>query len=430
MIPSHPLHALVLAFSFAGFVNAQTNSKDRVVTEIAEKKTPPSVRAIAPIDDTNVFFLTERGGVGVAKFSPGLSLIDWEPYSEIHWNAHSDLAIGPEYSLIFANPREVTQAFDTDEDPGVDFYQNIISEWAGKGEGVRITAGPVADAHGRLLFALSPFTENAGEKPKAALVAWQPEANELTVVTRSQLPIADFAISRDSLLAARLSMPGYKDGYYISLTELPSPEVIAATPERVPHTRPSLLIPAEMTEGGTPTQLSFFHEDGMEKLLLVVPETQQLIEIVPSRPGSVWQGAILLRRVMPSPIETVIEMAPGKLLAGGPKGFTPLEKSEQDVYRIQSVALVESGIILNFTEPIDRFAGSKPESYSVQAIGLDGGKSSLPIRPVIESDGMSVILRTPQVSAKTVLRVVCQNVPSEDGESLLSSAVFFTVHEK
>lgn len=419
-----------LGLSTLASAQPSDSSSDRVVTEIAEKKAPPSVKSIAPMDDTNVFFLTKEGEIGVAKFSPGLSLIGWETYSEVQWNAFPELAIGPDYSVILANPREVTQAFDTDEDLELDFYQNIISDWPGRDKGVRITAGPVADQHGRLLFALSPHAENSDEKPRATLVAWKPGAEKLAIVTKSQLPIDDFAISRDSLLAARLSMPGYKDGYYISLTELPSPELLEESPDAIPNTRPSLLIPAEITEGSPPTQLSFFHEDGNEKLLLIVPGNRRLIEIVPSRPGSVWQGAILLRSIAPFPIETVTEMSPGSLLAGGSSGFSPLESSSAESYQVTSVALEESGIALTFSQPVDRFAGSKPDSYSVQAIRLDGGKSSLPVRPVIESDGLSVILRTPEIAAKTVLRVVCQNVPSEDGAALLSDCVFFTVHEK
>lgn len=422
---------VLLGVSFPVGARAQdaVGGSDRVVTEIAEQKAPPTVKAIAPIDGTNVFFLSAKGSIGVAKFSPGLSLIGWEPYSEIEWNALPDLAVGPEYSVLLASPREITQAFDTDESPGVDFYQAVISDWPGRSEGVRITAGPVADSHGRLLFALSPHSEDGESKAMASLVAWQPEVEGLTTVTRSQLPIADFAIGRSSLLAARLSMPGYDEGYYISLTSLPSPEELAQAPDRIPNTLPSLLVPAELTQQTPPSQLSFYFEEGAEKILLTCPESRQLIEIVPALVRGRWQGSILLRRILESPAETLIELSPGQLLAGGASGFFPIEKDDE-VFRIRSVELADDGIVLDFSHPVDRFMASKPDSYSVQSIGLDGGKSSLSVLPVIESDGLSVILRTPKVTEKTVLRIVCQGVPSETGEALLSSAVFYTVHQR
>ncbi len=411
-------------------VHAQSSPKsERAVTEVAEQSKPPSVKAIAPIDDANVFFLTTQGTVGVAKFSPGLSLIGWETYSEIEWNALADLAVGPEYSLLLASPREVTQAFETNEDPGLDFYQAIISDWPGREAGVRITAGPVADGSGRLLFALSAYAEKAEEKPKASIVAWQLGVEGLTTVTRSQLPIADFVVGRSSLLAARLLMPGYDEGYFISLTSLPTPEELDAAPYRVPNTLPSLLVPAELTQKTSPSQLSFFLEDGVEKLLLTCPESHQLVEIVPRLSGDRWQGSILLRSILEKPAETLIEMSPGQLLAGGESGFFPIEEVDE-TFRVESVELADDGIVLAFSHPVDRLEASKPESYSVQSIGLDGGKSSLSVRPVIESDGLSVILRTPKITDKTVLRILCQNVPSESGATLLSSAVFYTIHQR
>ena len=64
--------------------------------EIAEQVVKPTVKAIAPIDDTNVFFLNKRGQAGVAKFSPGLSLIGWELYSKVKLNSLNSLGVGPQ----------------------------------------------------------------------------------------------------------------------------------------------------------------------------------------------------------------------------------------------------------------------------------------------------------------------------------------------
>src|SRR5690606_24065255 len=108
----------------------------------------PTVRAIAPIDGSNVFFLNHRGQIGVAKFSPGLSQIGWELYSEVKLNALPSLAVGPRYSVLTASPLELTQAFDTDQDAELDFFQAIVRDWTDRDQGVAITAGPVADPHG------------------------------------------------------------------------------------------------------------------------------------------------------------------------------------------------------------------------------------------------------------------------------------------
>lgn len=401
--------------------------------EIAERESPPSVRAIVPIDESNVFFLDQRGRIGVAKFSPGLSLIGWESYSgepeaEVAWNALPDLVLGPRFSVLFAGPREVTQAFDSDDASGFDFFQAVVSDWPGRDAGVTITAGPVADRHGRLLFALSPHAESDDDKPIARLVAWEPDSEELSTVTTSSLPIATFTVSGSGLLAARLSLPAYTEGYYVSLTELPSPQSIADGAP-IPQTRPSLLIPAELTRRTPPTRLVFLGGKVGERLLALCPEGRQLVEIIPTRPSESWQGAILLRATLDSTIHSLVAMGPGQLLAGGDDGFHPLE-SDSQTFRISSVALAPDGIQLDFTDPVDRSSAVEAESYRVETIPLDGERSSISVTPVIESDGRTVVLRMPPVPDRTVVRVVCRNVPSETGKPLLSDTVFYTVHER
>ena len=412
-------------------------SRERSFVQIREQEIKPTVRAIAPMDDNNVFFLNRRGQIGAAKFSPGLSQIGWELYSHVKLNALTALTIGPNYSIITASPTELTQGFDTDADGTLDFFQAIVSDWPGRSEGVTITAGPVTQPNGKVLFALSPCAAEKEATPLAKLVAWSPpgageEAKPLEVVTESNLTISAFAINDSGLLACRLYMPEYEDGYYVSLTELPTPvaETAADTPPLpIPRTLPSFLIPAELTKKAAPTQLSFFREGKTEKVIVTCPDSKQLIEIEPTKIGSTWEGSILVRAITGKAVMTLIDMGKGQLLAGSDDGFIPMESSKES-FRISGVSLAEDGIALNFTAPVDRFAAVKPDSYSVRAFSLQGGESSLVVQPVIESDGRTVILKTPNLKARTVLRVVCQNVPSEDGKKLLSTAASYTIHER
>ncbi len=329
---AHPLRASILpalvlaaasafAESESGSGKGSDGGRDRHVIEIRPSDQSPTVRAIVPIDGANVFFLNHRGQVGVAKFSPGLSPIGWQFYSEIKLNALPALALGPHYSVLATSPLELTQAFDTDQNLELDFFQAIVADWPGRGQGVAITAGPLADPHGRVLYALSPHPLTEGETPKARLMAWLPETGKSVPVTESELPIESFALGRDGLLATRLSLPDYTDGYFLSLTELPPPvagESGAPTAGPLPFTLPSLILPAELTKRDRPLQPTFFHEEGRQKILLTCPESRHLVEVVPDRGvGGLWQGSVLLRGLAPKPLHTLVEMAPGAILGGG-----------------------------------------------------------------------------------------------------------------
>lgn len=406
-------------------------SRERPFIEITPREQAPTVRAIAPIDGANVFFLNHLGQVGVAKFSPGLSQIGWEFYSEVKRPTLGALALGPNYSVLTASSGELTQAFDTDRDIELDFFQALVRDWPGRPEGIVITAGPVADPHGRVLFALSPHSLHAGDPPKARILAWIPALAKSVPVTESELRIDAFAVNRSGLLAASLFMPGYEDGFFLSLTELPAPAADKpdAEPVPMPFTLPSLILPAELTGKGGPDSLAFVREAGREALLLPCSEARRLVEVVPEKPGALWQGAILLRAVLEKPIETLVEMAPGKVLGGGKEGFVPLA-TDPAIYRLHRIALAEEGIVLEFTQPVDRFEAVKADSFSVKAIALNGGESVLPVTPVIESDGRTVVLRTDAITPGNVLRVVCQNLPSETGAKLLDNAAFYTLHQR
>lgn len=420
----------VVLFNPAISQDAASGSKQREFVQISSQESSPSVSAIAPIDDKNVFFLNKEGQIGVAKFSPGLSQIGWELYSDVKWSGLSELTIGPNYSLVFAAPGEITQAFDTDQNMELDFFQALVRTWPGKDQGSSVTAGPIADAYGRILFAISPYIEEEGETPRARIVAWHPSSKELIPVTNSQLPVSSFALSSDGLLAARLDMPDYKDGYYLSLTEIPSFNPQAPVPESVPYTRPSLLIPAELTKGAEPTKFAFYHDGGQEKLLATCPDSRRLIEIIPEERGGIWQGSFLVHSETKEDLVTLVEMKEGSVLGGGESGFIPVELAPDD-FRISKIELRQNLIVLDFTQPVDRTEAVKPESYSVTAISLSSsGDRKLAADPIIESDGETVILKVEEIPAETVLRIVCQNVPSDSGESLLSPMVFSTIHKK
>ncbi len=404
-------------------------SRKREFIQIEPQDDKPTVRAISPIDDSHVIFLNKRGQIGVAKFSPGLSLIGWEYYSEVYLDALPGIATGPDFSAVLVSPNELTQAFDTDQDVELDFFQALVREWPGREEGVVITAGPVADSYGRVLFALSHHSPEEGAPAHARIVAWHPSSDGLVTLTESILPITSMTLSAEGLLATRLHMADYKDGFYISLNEIPpfDPANPDAKPEPVPMTNPSLLIPSELTKGADPSHIAFFREGSDEKLLALCPGSGRIIEIVPRSIDDGWQGAILLREIKSEPIYCLAEMAPGLLLGGSDAGFEPIGENSK-TYRISRLSTVKNGLVVDFTQPVDRFAAVKPENYSVTEVSLKGGISKIEAIPVIESDGETVILTLERMTSGTVLRVVCQNIPSEDGELLLSPEAFFKVH--
>ncbi len=106
------LTGFITCACIATAVAQDDTTSERAVIQIKPQEGVPTVRAIAPVDKNNVFFLNNRGQIGVAKFSPGLSLIGWEYYSEVKLNSLPFLAAGPEYSVITGSPDEITQAFD------------------------------------------------------------------------------------------------------------------------------------------------------------------------------------------------------------------------------------------------------------------------------------------------------------------------------
>jgi len=471
---------LLLATSVAG-----AQEERREVVGIPEQKTPPAVKAIAPIDNTNFFFLNDRGQVGVAKFTPGLSLIGWENYSTLQQQVLPSLAVGKNRSIITAGYDEVTQIFDTNEDSRLDFYQALIRDWPGRKEGVTITAGPVSDSSGKLYFALSNYSTAPDVPGDAMIMSWDSGSNEITPVTASELPVVEMAINEDGLLAAQLELNSFKDGYYISLTDLPSPAPAkteetapvpedsapvdeagtsdspapteeaddtepeteevpedtppenteeTATPEVVappllPRTLPSLIIPSELTGNQAPSDLCFVRDKGVSRLLVTCPLTRRIIEVSPSKAGDLWQGSIVLRETTEQIVETLCATGSGELLGGGPGGFYPISDGK-DKFRIKALRIRKEGIEMDFSHPVDRFAGIKPESYNISMVQVNGGvETKVQIAaPVVESDGFTVFLQTDALVANSILRVKCPELPSESGENLLSPNVYYSIH--
>ncbi len=485
------LGLLLFLSSISSRLPAQDESR-REVVGIPQQEAPPAVKAIASIDKTNFAFLNERGQVGFAKFSPGLSLIGWELYSNVQQQINPALTIGKNLSIITAGYNELTQAFDTDEDARLDFYQALAREWPGSNAGVTITAGPISDGSGLIYFALSSFPLKPDSPAEAMVMAWNPATKEIQPVTRSQLPVTAMSISQDGILAALLELPSFKDGYYVSLTELPRPLEVPeekpevktpvpapapASPESVkeegdapkegakteegdssegsekadapkesteetppvpvpvpvpvelPMTLPSLFIPSELAGEVPPSDLCFVEDSDTTRLIVTCPSTQRLIEATPEKRGLMWQGSIVLRETTEAVIETVCAAGDGRILGGGPTGFYPIAESN-DSFRIKAMRLRKDAIELDFTHPVDRFSGIKPETFLVSLVSLQGGvetKLQIP-QPVVESDGFTVILPTRELATNSILRVKCPDLQSETGDSLLLPNVYYNIH--
>ncbi len=420
-----------------GQENAKSGSgKKRDVVDIRpNEEKPPGIRAIAPLNEANVVFLSREGLVGIAKFTPGLGLIAWDLYSKVKQDSLSGIVPGKNLSVLSASTAEITQAFDTDDNLKLDFYQALISDWPGKTDGVVITAGPVSDGSGRIFFALSPHQAEKEAQAKASVVSWHPKVKGIKTVTTSMLPIRAMAISPDGVLAARLYMPEYKDGFWVSLNRLPPFDPGPAKPgvviSEIPSTKPSILIPAELTNNSNPEQLCFIKEDGVEKILVTYPGSNQIIEIIPLEVGPFWQGSILMREKTESAVETLCFLGKDRVLGGGPEGFMAIDRND-DIFRILSMTLADDGIELRFSRPVNRFSGTRPDSFLVKANPLQGeGEKGITIpEPMIESDGQAIILRSGSIPADSVLRIKCMNITSETGEKLANPMAFYTIHQR
>ena len=111
MMAGNPLISPVLSQSEEAAVDANPAvSSARPFVQLNPQDKAPTVRAIVPLDGANVFFLNHRGQIGIAKFSPGLSQIGWQFYSEVKLSALPSITLGPNYSVITASVNEIGRA--------------------------------------------------------------------------------------------------------------------------------------------------------------------------------------------------------------------------------------------------------------------------------------------------------------------------------
>lgn len=437
---------------------------------------PPAVKAIAPLDGKNALFLTRDNRVAVAKFSPELELLAWKPCAPVSLETLPGLAAGKNLSAIFASSRELTQGFPDRNKRRLDFFQALARPGRGGPQDGRITAGPATDRYGRILYALAPGArEPAGEdgedgengkRPdkENSLLAWSPGTGESEPVLSSSLPIVDLAVSPRGTIATLLRHDGYQGGYYLSLNDLPEPvesdseqrnggprssvaadgeqeqeqgrekekdkekekELGASPPE---PTRPSVILPAELTGGQPPRQIRFLTSGDEETLIALSTGNRRLIEISPEKISGQWQGSVLVRSELQGEVSALADLGGGRLLGGGAGGFAVLPASDA-AFRVSGLRLAEGGIRLTFTRPLDRSSGAESARYSLRSFGLhDGSRKDLPVGdPVIDADGRSVFLPAEALGRETVLVVTCAGLRSESGGTLIENKAYFTRH--
>ncbi|MDF1816604.1 MAG: hypothetical protein P1V20_30660 [Verrucomicrobiales bacterium] len=398
---------------------------------VGTKMKSPPVSEIVRIDPANAFFLDTMGQLGVARFTPELDLIGWEYYSLFQWQEARHIVVGRNLSIVSGSPNELTQAFDTDKDGRLDFFQDMISEWPGKAEGATISCGPVADQYGRLLFAVAP-REGAGEGASVStLFAWNPGGQTLTSLATSSLPIAEMAVSKDGLLAAWIQLPSYTEGYYISFADLPAfnrkkPDEQPANP---PALLPNMIIPASMTDFKPIGQLCFAREGGKEKLFITSPEANRLIEMVPEKVGKDWGGAVSVRASFDEPIYAVELMDEGKILLGGKAGFQPLEEN-LEAFRFRELRFAPDALEIDFTRPVDRIRATAEEAgVQLAIIPLEGELAPFEApRPLVESDGKTVVLKLPELPGKAIIKIDAPDLVSEDGDPIVFPSLFYTLN--
>ncbi|MDF1755692.1 MAG: hypothetical protein P1U89_23080 [Verrucomicrobiales bacterium] len=398
---------------------------------VKPKVASPAVSEIVRIDKSNAFFLDTLGQLGVAKFSEELELVAWDYYSHFQWLEARHMAVGRNLSIVSGSPNEITQAFDTNKDGKLDFFQDMISEWPGKSDGAAISCGPVADQHGRLLFAVAPKPGSEEKASVSTLFAWNPGGQTLTTLATSSLPIAEMAVSKDGMLAAWIQLPTYTEGYYIALATLPGfdPKKPDEQPANPPALLPNLIIPASMTDFHSIGQFCFAYENEKEKLFVTCPEAKRLIEMVPEKNDNGWGGTVSIRETFDQPIYAVEPMEEGKILIGGKAGFLPLGKNLR-AFRFKDLRITSDALEIDFTQPVDRAkATSETEGLQLAIIPLEGELEPFEApRPIVESDGRTVILELPKLPGKAIIKVDAPNLTSEDGEPIVFPSLFYTLN--
>ncbi len=395
---------------------------------VAKKLVIPQVTEMVRINETNVFFLNTQGQIGIAKFTPELTLEKWDFYSGFEWKEARHLAVGRNLSVVSGSPNELTQAFDTDADYRLDFFQDMISEWPGKSEGATISCGPIADQHGRLLFAVAPKAGAEKAVTPSTLFAWNPGGQMLTVLATSSLPIAEMAVSKTGMLAAWIQLASYTEGFYVAIAQLPvfNPKKPDEQPIDPPTLLPNLIIPAAMTDFKPIGQFCFNDENGKSQILITCPEAKRLIEMMPENFDGGWGGAVSVREVFEHPIYAIEPIDHGKILLGGTNGFQPLGKNLK-AFRFKGLRITSEVLEINFTQPVDRFKATAENGVQIAIIPLEGELEPFTITtPVVESDGRTVIMKLPKLPGKAIIKIDAPGLTSEDEEPIVFPSLYYT----
>ncbi len=424
------LYPLIIAIGILGTATAQEAN-----TTVPDQ---PSVVEIARINSGNAFFLDSNGQIGVAKFKAGLELSAWDYYTDFQWAEAKSIAIGRNLSIVSGTSTELTQAFDSDKDGKLDFFQDMISNWPTKSEGTSISSGPVADAYGRLLFAVAPrqLPKKEGEEQDTSaplpsqIFSWNPGGQTLTTLATSSLPIAAMAVSQDGLLAAWIQLPSYTEGYYIALVQLPKfdPKKPDEQPISPPTLVPNIIVPAQLTQSAPISQLSFAIEDGQEKLFACCPEANRIIEIRPEMHEGGWGGLVMIREIFDRPIFSVEAMSPDQILTGGIDGFAKLNKQSEN-FQFWGVRFTGQSLSVDFSQPVNRkqIMSKREPALNLSIIPLEGTMEPFERpEPLIESDGKTVILDLPKLPRQVIVKVDGSGLKSEDGADISTPEMYYT----
>lgn len=393
----------------------------------------PGISEIVRIDPSNVFFLDSVGRIGVARFAEDLTLKAWDYYSEFQWSEARHLAVGRNLSVVSGSQNELTQAFDTDKDGKLDFFQDTIKQWPGKTEGATISCGPITDLHGRLLFAVAPKPRDPDdEKPEkiapSTLFAWNPGGEELTTLATSSLPISEMAVSQEGRLVAWIQLPSYTEGYYLAVAELPpfDPRNPDKQPESPVSLMPNLIIPAELTDFKPIGQFCITRENDVEKIFVACPMSKRLVELIPELHPGGWGGLISVREQFEKPIYAVEPMAEGRVLLGGEAGFHALDP-DRDSFHYRSVRMASDAFEIDFSRPVDRSkAVSQEEGIQLAVIPLEGKLDPFdPPQSLVESDGLTVVVPLPDLPPKAIIKIDAPSLTCENGESLLFPSIYY-----
>jgi hypothetical protein len=399
---------------------------------VAKKLVIPQVIEMVRINETNVFFLNNQGQIGIAKLSPDLVLEKWDFYSGFEWKEARHLAVGRNLSVVSGSPNELTQAFDTDGDYRLDFFQDMISEWPGKLEGATISCGPIADQHGRLLFAVAPKPGAEKAVSPSTIFAWNPGGQSLTALATSSLPIAEMAVSKTGMLVAWIQLDSYTEGFYVAIAQLPvfNPKKPDEQPIDPPVLLPNLIIPAAMTDFKPIGQFCFTNENGTSQILITCPEAKKLIEMIPEKFEGGWGGAVLVRETFDHLVYAIEPIDHGKILLGGSNGFQRLGQDPK-IFRFKGLRITNDVLEITFTQPVDRARATAENGVQLAIIPLEGQLEPFTAAPpVVESDGRTIIMPLPKMPGKAIIKIDTPDLISEEGEPIVFPSLYYTTPGK